>query len=108
MSSKKNANNQLKAEEEKWEKSCLITREKTMITETVHAMDNVPSVNELDPERLRSLALNVCLQLKSRSPRWERFLTKKGNLKATKFLKLEAYLLEILKKHPVMNESTPG
>ena len=61
MSSKKNANNQLKAEEEKWEKTTLTTREKTIITETLHSMENVPLFNSLDVDSLRSLALNVCL-----------------------------------------------
>ena len=64
MSSKKNASNQLKAEEEKWEKTTLTTREKTIITETLHSMENVPLFNSLDVDSLRSLALNVCLQLK--------------------------------------------
>ena len=108
MSSKKNASNQLKAEEEKWEKSCLTTSERSLITKIVHEMDNIPAVSDLDSDSLRSLALNVCLQLKSRSPRWERFLTKKGNLKATKFLKLEAYLLEIIKKSTPKHDSTQG
>ena len=108
MSSKKNANNQLKAEEEKWEKSCLTTREKSQITESVHGMDNLPSESDLCHDSLRKVSLNVCLQMKHRNPKWEKFLTKKGNLKANKFVKLEAYVHEILKKPPPQPDSTPG
>ena len=100
MPPKKNTNSQQEAEEEKWEKATLTTTEKRYITETLHDMENLPVFNSLDIDSLRKLALNLCLLLKKRSPRWERFLTKKGNLKATKFLKLEAYLMEILKKPP--------
>ena len=71
-------------------------------------MDSVPTFNSLDIDSLRKLALNLCLHLKKRSPRWERFLTKKGNLKATKFIKLEAYVMEILKKPPQLQSSTQG
>ena len=98
MPTKKNANSQQEAEDEKWERSCLTTSEKNLITKILHDMENLPAVSGMDCDSLRKLALNVCLQLKPKSPRWERFLTKKGNLKANKFVKLESYLLEILKK----------
>ena len=49
-------------------------------------------------DTLRLFALDICLHLKGKQPRWERFLTKRGNLKATKFIKLEAYLLDTFRK----------
>ena len=108
MPPKKNANFQQETEEEKWEKAYLTTTEKRYITETLHDMENVPAFNSLDVDSLRKLALNLCLHLKKRSPRWERFLIKKGNLKTNKFLKLEAYLMEILKKPLQQQISTQG
>ena len=64
MPLKKNSNSHQETEEEKWEKSYLTTREKSFITDTLHSMENVPLFNSLDVNSLRSLALNVCLQLK--------------------------------------------
>ena len=46
--------------------------------------------------------------MKHRNPKWETFLTKKGNLKANKFVKLEAYVHEILKKPQQQQSSTQG
>ena len=84
------------------------TREKSQITEAVHGMDNLPAESDLDNDSLRKVSLNVCLQMKHRNPKWEKFLTKKGNLKANKFVKFEAYVHEILKKPPPQPDSTPG
>ena len=46
--------------------------------------------------------------MKHRNPKWEKFLTKKGNLKANKFVKLEAYVHDILKKPCTKQETTQG
>ena len=43
MPTKKNANSQLEAEEEKWQKATLTTHEKSHITEAVHSMANLPA-----------------------------------------------------------------
>jgi hypothetical protein len=43
MPTKKNANSQLEAEEEKWQKATLTTHEKSHITEAVHSMTNLPA-----------------------------------------------------------------
>ena len=80
MPIKKNSNSQQETEDEKWERSYLSTREKSYITEAVHSMEKLPNERDLDHDSLRKVSLNVCLLMKHRNSKWERFLTKKGNL----------------------------
>ena len=79
-------------EAEKWEKAGLSTREKGMISEELNEMDDLPQAKELTVQRILKIALDVCFRLRTRAPRWERFLGKSQNLKGTKFVKLEAYI----------------
>ena len=59
----------------------------------------VPYSNQdLSLDMVKKLALDVCLQLKFKNPRWERFLLKKANLESTRFIKLQAFLLDTFRK----------
>jgi len=71
-------------------------------------MDANSKCKDMDLDKLRKLALNVCLRLKSRNSRWERFLTKRSNLKAIKFHTLEACIIDHLKIPYQIESSTPG
>ena len=78
------------------------------MTTHLKEMDAKSKCKDMDLEKLRKLSLNVCLRLKSRNSRWERFLTKRSNLKATKFHTLEACIIDHLKIPYQIEESTHG
>ena len=80
-----------------WESQRLNSDERRQVKNVLQEMESPPEPQDLDLTALRQLTLTVCLHLKSKNPRWERFITKKSSIKAKKFHTLEALVQETFK-----------
>jgi hypothetical protein len=59
-------------------------------------------------EKLKRLAENVCLLLKLKDSRWERFLLDPKKLGCNKYMRLQTHLYETVKNASATPETTPG
>jgi hypothetical protein len=100
-----------KSAEEKdveWEESILNSHEKPKIEAVLQGMQ-LPMLDEqFDNQRLRRLAENVCLQLKLKDPRWERFLLDPKKQGCKKYMRLQEMIYEAVKRASPSPETTPG
>jgi hypothetical protein len=69
----------------------------------------MPAFDEsFDNERLRRLVENVCLELKMKDSRWERFLLDPKKIGCNKYMRLQAHLYETVKNASASLDTTQG
>ena len=95
-----------KAEDAKWEEASLSTHEKSKLEAALSEMPLPPYDQEVTDDIVLKLAKNVCLKLKFKDLRWERFLLDPKKEKCKKFLRLQDYIYEALMRQGPGPETT--